>query len=84
MAKSTIVTKTDLKRMDEQLERHLDKLFRKGCDETKSLEVTKKQEWELDPTKLKINVNHLIAEGAYGSVYKGYYNGQEVAGIYYH
>ncbi|KAK4721268.1 hypothetical protein R3W88_011501 [Solanum pinnatisectum] len=79
MAKSRIITKTDLKRMDEQLERHLDKLFSKGCDESKKLEVTKKQEWELDPTKLKVNVNNLIAEGAYGSVYKGVYNGQQVA-----
>ncbi|KAK6791373.1 hypothetical protein RDI58_010454 [Solanum bulbocastanum] len=79
MAKSRIITKTDLKRMDEQLERHLDNLFSKGCDESKKLEVTKKQEWELDPTKLKVNVNNLIAEGAYGSVYKGVYNGQQVA-----
>ncbi|KAH0720900.1 hypothetical protein KY289_006233 [Solanum tuberosum] len=68
--------------MDEQLERHLDRVFsnNNGCtEETNKLEVimTKKQEWELDPTKLK--VNNIIAKGAYGSVYKGVYDGKQVA-----
>jgi len=39
--------------------------------------MTKKQEWELDPTKLKVNT--IIAKGAYGSVYKGVYDGKQVA-----
>lgn len=64
--------------MNEQLERHLDRLFSKliinnikGCDESKKLKVMKKQEWVFDLTKLK--VNNLMAEGAYISVSKGVY-----------
>lgn len=83
MAKSKIIGEIDLRKMEEQLERHLDRVFsnqnnNKGCEE---LKVTIKEEWELDATKLK--VNNLIDEGAYGSVYKGVYDGQQVAGIYY-
>ncbi|XP_049342665.1 serine/threonine-protein kinase STY13-like [Solanum verrucosum] len=82
MAKSRIIAKIDLRRMDEQLERHLDRVFsnNNGCtEETNKLELimTKKQEWELDPTKLKVNT--IIAKGTYGSVYKGVYDGKQVA-----
>ncbi|KAK4373196.1 hypothetical protein RND71_008580 [Anisodus tanguticus] len=65
--------------MDEQLERHLDRMFNdhKDCKESK-VEVSKKEEWELDPSK-KLKVNNLIGQGAYGSVYKGFYDGKEVA-----
>ncbi|KAK4725046.1 hypothetical protein R3W88_027825 [Solanum pinnatisectum] len=79
MAKSRIIAKIDLRRMDEQRERHLFS-NNNGCtEETNKLELimTKKQEWELDPTKLK--VNNIIAKGAYGSVYKGVYDGKQVA-----
>lgn len=74
MAKSRIIAERDLRRMEEQLERHLDRLYgkRSNCHN---------EEWELDPKKLK--VNNLIGQGAYGSVYKGVYDGKQVAGIQY-
>ncbi|XP_059306569.1 serine/threonine-protein kinase STY13-like [Lycium ferocissimum] len=81
MAKTRTRAEIDLKRMDEQLERQLDRMFsdHKGCEESKKVEViTNKEEWKLDPNK-KLKVNNLIGQGAYGSVYKGLYDGKEVA-----
>ncbi|KAK4375268.1 hypothetical protein RND71_005945 [Anisodus tanguticus] len=66
--------------MEEQLERYLDRVFgeHKGCNESNVEVCTKKEEWELDPKK-KLKINNLIGQGAYGSVYKGFYEGKEVA-----
>ncbi|KAF3630457.1 hypothetical protein FXO37_28468 [Capsicum annuum] len=56
--------------MDEQLDKHLARIFgennKKGFEECEVTKVV--EEWELDPKKLKII--KFIAEGAYGSVYK--------------
>ncbi|PHT31226.1 hypothetical protein CQW23_27563 [Capsicum baccatum] len=65
--------------MDEQLDKHLARIFgennKKGFEECEVTKVV--EEWELDPKKLKIS--NFIAEGAYGSVYKGVYDGKQVA-----
>lgn len=68
--------KVDLKRMDEQLERHFDKAWL-------SQEINKEvKDCEIDCTKLVIK--NFIATGAFGSVYKAVYDGQHVAGTYTH
>ncbi|PHT28104.1 hypothetical protein CQW23_32290 [Capsicum baccatum] len=64
--------------MDEQLDKHLARIFsennKKGFEECEVTKVV--EEWELDPKKLKIS--NFIAKGAYGSVYKGVYEGKQV------
>ncbi|KAM3283177.1 hypothetical protein P3S67_026822 [Capsicum chacoense] len=82
MAKNQIKVEIDLRRMDEQLDKHFARIFgennKKGFEECSKVEVTKVvEEWELDPKKLKIS--KFIAEGAYGSVYKGVYDRKQVA-----
>lgn len=64
----------DLKMLDIQLERmnysrswSLDSDFRK-----------KKEAWEIDLSKL--DIRYVIAQGTYGIVYRGVYDGQDVAG----
>ncbi|PHT97836.1 hypothetical protein BC332_33241 [Capsicum chinense] len=79
MAKNQIKAEIDLRRMNEQLDKHLARIFsennKKGFEECEVTKVV--EEWELDPKKLKIS--KFIAEGAYGSVYKGVYDGKQVA-----
>nr|XP_009589903.1 serine/threonine-protein kinase STY13-like [Nicotiana tomentosiformis] len=80
MAKTSIRAEIDLRRMDEQLQKHLDRVFSnpKCCEsEEPKVQVIKKEEWEFDCKNIK--VESLIGQGAYGSVYKGVYNGKEVA-----
>ncbi|KAM3360555.1 hypothetical protein P3S68_020267 [Capsicum galapagoense] len=56
MAKNQIKAEIDLRRMDEQLDKHLARIFgennKKGFEECSKAEVV--EEWELDPKKLKI------------------------------
>lgn len=88
----------DLKSLDEQLERHLNKVrtmdkskrpddahlplvASAAADSTKtSIPTFKKdrQEWEIDPSKLIIK--SVIARGTFGTVHRGIYDGQDVAG----
>lgn len=68
--------KFDLKSLDIQLEHKLSKVWiNSGCLSQKG----SKQEWEIDPSKL--NIRYVVAKGTYGTVYRGIYEGQDVAGI---
>jgi hypothetical protein len=63
----------DLKSLDMQLEKHLSRVWSKNIDIQRP-----KEEWEIDLSKLDIRYN--IADGTYGSVYRGTYDSQDVAG----
>lgn len=65
--------KIDLKNLDMQLEKHLSRVWSKSTDIQRPLE-----EWEIDLSKLDIRYN--IADGTYGTVYRGTYDSQDVAG----
>nr|XP_028948119.1 serine/threonine-protein kinase STY8-like [Malus domestica] len=103
----------DLKSLDEQLERHLNrvltleknKIMRDPETNSNSIHLTTtstsnstvtttatstssmtlsipkrhRQEWEIDPSKLLIK--SVIARGTFGTVHRGIYDGQDVAGI---
>nr|DAD34611.1 TPA_asm: hypothetical protein HUJ06_005251 [Nelumbo nucifera] len=68
----------DLKRLDEQLERHLSRAWtmEKKKEEGEKERVTR-EEWEIDPSKLIIK--GAIARGTFGTVHRGVYDGQDVA-----
>ncbi|KAL0434104.1 UNVERIFIED_CONTAM: Serine/threonine-protein kinase STY13 [Sesamum latifolium] len=67
--------KIDLKSLDVQLERHLSRAW-SSLDV--QLETQKPKEvWEIDASKLQIR--YIVAQGTYGTVYRGTYNGQDVA-----
>lgn len=63
----------DFKSWDIQLEKHLSK----GWSREKEAH-TPMAEWEIDLAKL--DIRYVIAHGTYGSVYRGTYDGQDVAG----
>lgn len=65
--------KIDLKSLDMQLEKHLSWVWSRNESQRP------KEEWEIDLSKL--DMRNLIAQGTYGSVYRGTYDNQEVAGI---
>lgn len=65
--------KIDLKSLDMQLEKHLSWVW------SRNESLRPKEEWEIDLSKL--DMRNLIAQGTYGSVYRGTYDNQEVAGI---
>ncbi|KAK4598125.1 hypothetical protein RGQ29_015570 [Quercus rubra] len=46
-------------------------------NEKKKVRFTEKQDWEIDPSKLIIK--QVIAPGAFGTVHRGIYDGQDVA-----
>lgn len=60
--------KIDLKSLDT----HLSRVWSK-----ESLPSMKKEEWEIELSKL--DIRNVIAHGTYGTVYKGVYDGQDVA-----
>lgn len=65
----------DLKELDAQLERHLSRAWTME----KNAEKKPRQEWEIDPDKLIIKT--VIARGTFGTVHRGIYDGQDVAGL---
>lgn len=97
----------DLKSLDEQLERHLNRAWtmeknKKKDDFTTTATITshgvsnslaavaatpisitstsrRRYEWEIDPSKLIIK--SVIARGTFGTVHRGVYDGQDVAGL---
>lgn len=95
----------DLKSLDEQLERHLNrvltleknKIMRDPETNSNSINLSTsnsttstsamtlsipkrhRQDWEIDPAKLIIK--SVIARGTFGTVHRGMYDGQDVAGI---
>ncbi|KAK9160911.1 hypothetical protein Syun_007252 [Stephania yunnanensis] len=64
--------KIDLKSMDYQLEKHLSMVWSRGNETQKP-----KEEWEIDLSKL--DIRNVIAHGTYGTVYRGVYDGQDIA-----
>lgn len=66
--------KIDLTSLDIQLEQQLNKKWSK----TNIKSQGPKADWEIDLAKLEIR--HVIAQGTYGTVYRGTYDGQQVAG----
>ncbi|KAL2340882.1 hypothetical protein Fmac_008822 [Flemingia macrophylla] len=83
----------DLKSIDEQLERHLNKVLMKHKDEDDSSAASDhpprhsasaanfkpphRHDWEIDPSNLVIK--SVIARGTFGTVHRGIYDGQDVA-----
>ncbi|KAG1358660.1 putative serine/threonine-protein kinase STY13 [Cocos nucifera] len=65
--------KVDLKSLDIQLEKTLSRVWIKD----KSGPLKAKEEWEVDVSKL--DMRYVIAKGSYGTVYRGTYDGQDVA-----
>lgn len=65
--------KIDFKSWDVQLEKHLSRVWSREREA-----YIRKEEWEFDLCKL--DIRYLIAHGAYGTVYRGAYDGQDVAG----
>ncbi|XP_051142286.1 serine/threonine-protein kinase STY13-like [Andrographis paniculata] len=62
----------DFKTWDVQMDKHLTRAWSK---DTESHEMA--EEWEIDLSKL--DIKNVIAHGTHGTVYKGIYDGQEVA-----
>lgn len=65
--------KIDFKSWDIQLEKHLSRVWSRDREVN-----TKREVWEIDLVKL--DIRHVIAHGTYGTVYRGAYDGQDVAG----
>lgn len=65
--------KIDFKNWDIQLDRHLSRAW------SRDREVpAKKEEWEIDLSKL--DIRYVKAHGTYGTIYRGNYDGNDVAG----
>lgn len=67
--------KIDLKSLDKQLEKHLSRVWSRNIERNHK---PKEEEWEIDLAKLE--TRNVIARGTYGTVYRGIYDGQDVAG----
>ena len=72
----------DLKSLDEQLQRHLSRAWtmEKKKEQQQEERPKTREEWEIDPTKLVIK--SVIARGTFGTVHRGVYDGQDVAGVW--
>lgn len=65
--------KIDFKSWDVQLEKHLSRVWSRE----RELLPPKTEEWEIELAKL--DMRHEIARGTYGTVFRGAYDGQDVA-----
>lgn len=69
--------KIDFKNWDIQLDKHLSRAW------SRDREVpAKKEEWEIDLSKL--DIRYVKAHGTYGTIYRGNYDGNDVAGNDFH
>jgi hypothetical protein len=68
----------NLKDLDAQLEKKLSKVLIKEMGASFSRKKHKAEEWEIDVSKLYIR--YVIAKGTYGTVFRGSYDGKDVAG----
>lgn len=75
----------DIRKMDQQLERHLNKVLMltktESCDDDKKSKtkvLLAKEKWEIDPNKLLLK--RKFGQGTFGSVHRGLYDGLDVAG----
>lgn len=71
----------DLKTLDQQLERHLSRpwtMEKKEEGDGSGNAGKTREEWEIDSSKLIIK--GIIARGTFGTVHRGIYDGQDVAG----
>ncbi|PWA55828.1 protein kinase superfamily protein [Artemisia annua] len=68
--------KIDFKSWDVQLDKHLSRVWSRDR-EASNYSNAKKEEWEIDLAKL--DIRNVIAHGTYGTVYRGVYDGQDVA-----
>ncbi|TMX05792.1 hypothetical protein EJD97_023980 [Solanum chilense] len=66
--------KIDLKSLDVQLEKHLSRVWSSNVE---TQNQRPRELWEIDPSKLEIG--YLVAQGTYGTVYRGTYDNQDVA-----
>ncbi|KAK3013773.1 hypothetical protein RJ639_010132 [Escallonia herrerae] len=64
--------KIDFKSWDVQLEKHLSRVWSRDRETQLN-----KEDWEIDLVKL--DIRSVIAHGTYGTVYRGAYDGQDVA-----
>ncbi|KAK6141469.1 hypothetical protein DH2020_024790 [Rehmannia glutinosa] len=62
----------DFKTWDVQMEKHLGRAWSRDAEAR-----NKPEEWEIELDKL--DIKNVIAHGTYGTVYKGVYDGQDVA-----
>ncbi|XP_024018778.1 serine/threonine-protein kinase STY13 [Morus notabilis] len=62
----------DLKNLDIQLDKHFSKVFSRNSNNQRP-----KEEWEIDLSKL--DIRYVVAQGTYGTVYRGTYDSQDVA-----
>ncbi|KAI3459411.1 hypothetical protein Pfo_016074 [Paulownia fortunei] len=67
--------KIDLKSLDLQLEKHLSRVWSRNTETQNGHKP--KEVWEIDPSKLEIR--YLVAQGTYGTVFRGTYDTQDVA-----
>ncbi|WMV50595.1 hypothetical protein MTR67_043980 [Solanum verrucosum] len=66
--------KSYLKSLDAQLEKHLSRVWSNNVENQNQ---RPREVWEIDPSKLEIR--YLVAQGTYGTVYRGTYDNQDVA-----
>ncbi|XP_050372043.1 serine/threonine-protein kinase STY13-like [Argentina anserina] len=88
--KNKAKSKIDIKSLDEQLQKHLDRVVElekkkkneqenyKVMERVGATEIQEIQEWEIDPEKLIIK-GAPFARGTFASVHKGVYNDQTIA-----